>query len=104
MGVLIEAGWYSESFFDLLRMPHLLSKVYPIGINLIQPIHMLAFNVCRWNPYKRLTKNLQLSHRCIGLNTVDILEFRHARQNIAHNVHIFIKSIQAYGPTCVLRR
>ena len=31
----------------------------------------------------------------------DILEFRHARQNIVHNVQIFIKSIQANGPTCV---
>ena len=33
-----------------------------------------------------------------------MLEFRHARQNIVHNVQIFIKSIQANGPTYVLRR
>ena len=34
----------------------------------------------------------------------DILEFRHAKQNIVQNVQIFIKSIQVDGPTCVLRR
>ena len=66
LGVLIEAGWYSESLFDLLRIPHLLLKVYPIGINLIQSVQMLDFNVCKWNPYKRPAKNLKLSHRCIG--------------------------------------
>ena len=27
LGVLIEAEWYSESFFDLLGIPHLLLKV-----------------------------------------------------------------------------
>ena len=27
LGVLIEAGWYSKSFFDLLRIPHLILKV-----------------------------------------------------------------------------
>jgi hypothetical protein len=59
LGVLIEVGWYSESFFDLLRISHLLLKVYPIGINLIQSVHMLAFNVYIWNPYKRPTKNLK---------------------------------------------
>ena len=66
LGVLIEAGWYSESFLVLLRKSHLLCKVYPIGINLIQPVQMLAFNVCIWNPYKGPTKNLKLSYRCIG--------------------------------------
>ena len=65
---------------------------------------MLAFNMCRWNLYKRPAKNLNLSHRCIGLSIVDISEFHHARHNIVHNVQIFIKSIQADGPTCVLRR
>ena len=45
MGVLVEVGWYSKSFFDLLRLPHFILKVYPIGINLMQPIHMLASNV-----------------------------------------------------------
>ena len=34
----------------------------------------------------------------------DISEFRHARQNIVQDVQIFIKSIQANGPTYVLRR
>ena len=34
----------------------------------------------------------------------DILEFLHSRQNIVHNVQIFIKNIQADGPTFVLRR
>ena len=33
-----------------------------------------------------------------------MLEFRHARHNIVHNVQIFIKRIQADGPTCVPRR
>ena len=66
LGVHIEAGWYSESFFVLLRKPQLLCKFQPIGINHIQPIQLLDFNVCRWNPYKGPTKNLKLSHRCIG--------------------------------------
>ena len=66
LGVFIEAGWYLESFFDLLRIPHLILKFYPIGINLIQSVHMLDFNVFIWNQYKWLTKNLKLSHRCIG--------------------------------------
>jgi hypothetical protein len=40
----------------------------------------------------------------LDLVDFDILEFHHARQNIVHNVQIFIKSIQADGPPCVLRR
>ena len=63
---------------------------------------MLDFNMCRWNLYKRPTKNLQLSHRCIGLSTLDILEFYHAEHNIVQNVQIFIISIQVDGPTYVL--
>ena len=34
----------------------------------------------------------------------DILEFHHAGQNIVQDVQIFTKSIQANGPTYVLRR
>ena len=64
---------------------------------------MLDFNMCRWNPYKRPAKNLNLSHRCIGSSTVDISKFHRARQNIVHNVRIFINIIQAYGPTRVPR-
>ena len=33
-----------------------------------------------------------------------MLEFRHARQNIVHNVQIFVKIIQVGGPIGVSRR
>ena len=60
--------------------------------------------MCGWNPYKRPTKNLKLSHRCIFLSTVDISEFHHSRHNIFHIVHIFTKSTQEDGTTYVQRR
>ena len=34
LGILIETGWYSESFFVLLRKPHLLCKFSPQELTL----------------------------------------------------------------------
>ena len=71
-----------ESLFVLLRMSHLLCKVKTIGINLIQLVHMLYFNVCRWNPYKRPAKNLSCHIGVLAKAQYDISKFYHVRQNI----------------------
>jgi hypothetical protein len=100
-GCLIKAGWYSESFFDLLRILQLLFKSLSHRNQPCPTNTNVSYYCEHMDLYNRPAKNLQLLDRCIFLSIVDILEFHHARQNIVHNVQIFIKSIQEDGPTCV---
>ena len=65
---------------------------------------MLAFNVSYGTYIKDLPRTYSCPIGVLSLAQVDILEFFHAKQNIVHNVHIFIKSIQADGPIGVPRR